>query len=201
MDKHHVRLQKVKAHVAESDATHDEKMNNRADKLVTQARETYLQEQEQEETTTSDGDGSNERNYRLMIAGSRHATPNMLEYARRVVAVAIKHRWTIVVGDNPQGVDAQVVTELNQLDYSDVIVVGIARQPRNGGVSSGQYIQIGTTYTERDQAMARSCDRGLFIWNGKSPGTLRGSRYMKGIGNKTVHLMEFPDEGRATEIS
>jgi predicted Rossmann-fold nucleotide-binding protein len=133
-----------------------------------------------------------ERNYRLYIAGSRHTSPNMLTYARRVVATAIERGWTIVVGDNHQGIDSEVVREASRLGYEDVIVVGIAGEPRNGGVSDGTYIRYGTTYADRDRAMARASDRGLFIWNGRSRGTRDAHAYMK-ARNKTVHLMDFSD--------
>ena len=45
----------------------------------------------------------------VLIAGSRDASAAMLDYARRVVRRAHQFRWTIVVGDNPQGVDMAVV--------------------------------------------------------------------------------------------
>ena len=41
----------------------------------------------------------------LMIAGSRYATREMLDYARRAVQRAHQLGWTILVGDNPKGVD------------------------------------------------------------------------------------------------
>ncbi len=131
-----------------------------------------------------------------MIAGSRVANDKMLDYARRCVSHAIDNGWTIVVGDNPKGVDQAVVEELNKLAYAHVIVVGIARNPRNGGVPTGRYIRYGNSYTERDQAMAKSSDRGIFIWSGDektSPGTKRGADYMKSLSNKKVDLMNFSE--------
>ncbi|MEO1163218.1 MAG: hypothetical protein AAFV98_05485 [Chloroflexota bacterium] len=100
---------------------------------------------------------------------------------------AIENNWTIVVGDNPQGVDNEVVKEARRLAYTDVIVVGIAAKPRNGGVPDGTYIRFGNSYSERDQAMARSSDRGIFIWNGTSSGTRTAYRYMRSL----QHLMDF----------
>lgn len=185
MQTHNVTFVKVKAHVAASDASPAEAMNNRADALVAEARANYDSDADCEDTTESA-----ERNYRLYIAGSRHANEPMLQYARSVVAKAIDNNWTIVVGDNPQGVDNAVVQEVNRQAYCDVIVVGIAHQPRNGGVSGGEYIQYGTRYRDRDRAMARASDRGLFIWNGQSPGTRQAYNYMKSC-ERTVHLMDF----------
>ena len=69
-----------------------------------------------------------------MIAWSRVVNDKMLDYAHRCVSHAIDNGWTMVVGDNPKGVDQAVVEELNKLAYAHVIVVGIARNPRNEGV-------------------------------------------------------------------
>lgn len=185
MEKHDITFVKVKAHVANSRASDAEKMNNRVDKLVAEARAAYQPEAVDERPK-----------YRLLIAGSRVANAKMLDYARRCVSHAIDNGWTIVVGDNPKGVDQAVVEELNTLAYAHVIVVGIARNPRNGGVHTGRYIRYGKSYTERDQAMAKSCNRGLFIWSGDmkvSPGTKRGADYMKSLSNKTVDLMNFSE--------
>lgn len=41
----------------------------------------------------------------VLIAGSRKATAEMLDYARRVVRRAHQRGFTIMVGDNPKGVD------------------------------------------------------------------------------------------------
>lgn len=183
MQEHDITFVKVKAHVAESKATDAEKMNNRVDGLVAEARAAYAPESVDDRAK-----------YRLLIAGSRVASHRMLDYARRCVSHAIDNGWTIVVGDNPKGIDHAVVQELNQLSYKHVIVVGIAKTPRNGGVQGGQYIQYGNTYTERDQGMARASDRGIFIWCGDeavSPGTKRGTDYMKLFSDKIVHLMDF----------
>ena len=136
------------------------------------------------ETTTTD------KSYRLMISGSRRANWNMLAYARRVVDRAIENNWQIVVGDNASGVDAEVVRECNLRHYSNVIVVGTAQKPRNGGVRGGRYIQRGSSYSERDQLMAKASNRMLGIWDGKSPGTQNAYQFAQSL-NKTAHLMSF----------
>jgi ribonuclease HI len=194
MQIHDVTFVKVKAHVAASEASVAEQMNNRADQLVAEARQQLKTASAADEPT----DDSTERNYRLYVAGSRYASSNMLEYARRVVARAIENSWTIVVGDNDQGIDNEIVREANRLDYSNVIVVGIAHQPRNGGVKGGRYIQYGNRYIDRDRAMARASDRGLFIWNGRSRGTRQAHAYMK-ARDKKVHLLDFSQTFDATQ--
>ena len=188
MQTHEVTFVKVKAHVTSSQASDAEMMNNRADALAAQVRDNDSPDADSDDSETPVT--APQRNYRLYIAGSRRASSNMLEYARRVVAKAIENGWTIVVGDNHRGVDNEVVREANRLDYSDVIVVGIARKPRNGGVSGGQYIRYGRRYLDRDRAMGRASDRGLFIWDGQSRGTPQAHAYMKAC-NKTVHLIDF----------
>jgi len=128
--------------------------------------------------------------YRLFIAGSRQATPAMLRIAYRAVQRAKENGWSILVGDNPRGVDAAVVRACDQLGV-DVTVIGITRRPRNGGShrSTSRYICYQTTsYTQRDRYLAGMGNRGLFIWNGASRGTKAAHDYMDTL-NKPVHLM------------
>jgi hypothetical protein len=49
----------------------------------------------------------------VLIAGSRYASSQMLNYARRVVRRAHGKGYTILVGDNPKGVDMAVVVFFN----------------------------------------------------------------------------------------
>ena len=81
------------------------------------------------------------QDYRVLIAGSRDATHQMLDYARRVVRRAHEKSYTVVVGDNPKGVDKAVVQECRRLQ-AKVIVCGIANFPRNGGCKHGEYIKV-----------------------------------------------------------
>src|SRR5579859_5254845 len=52
--------------------------------------------------------------YSLLICGSRIATPQMLELARRVVQRASELGWTILVGD-AAGIDAEVICACESL--------------------------------------------------------------------------------------
>ena len=169
----------------------------RLDTLVKQAREEHTEAQPDDaaqsdapKTDEPEAESPANKPYRLMVSGSRRASANMLEYARRVVAKAAEYGWQIVVGDNPDGVDAEIVKECNRRQYTNVVVVGIAKEPRNGGVTGSRYVQIGKSYSERDQLMAKASDRGLFIWDGKSPGTKKGYGFIRSLG-KTAHLMDF----------
>lgn len=135
----------------------------------------------------------------LMMAGSREANAAMLDYARRAVRRAYGLGYTILVGDNPKGVDLVVVRECRRLK-AKVIVFGVANFPRNGGC--GQYVKVETDlylsmkgmrlnrYTVRDRYIVDQSQIALFIWNGDSPGTKSGYDYAVSRG-KTAHLIQF----------
>ncbi len=140
----------------------------------------------------------------LMIAGSHYATREMLDYARRAVRRAHQLGWTVLVGDNPKGVDMAVVRECNRLK-TRVIVAGTANYPRNYGCMHGSYMKVERDiyrvthgdllngYTARDRWMVDNCQQALFIWNGKSPGTKAGYDYAIQRG-KRAHLITFTRE-------
>ncbi len=179
----------------------DNLIKKRVEELVQEARAEFTGQQAEKEAPIEKAQTeavqlqpeskapSDKTRYRLMIAGSRRASANMLEYARRVVARAEEQGWEIVVGDNPQGVDAEVVRECNRRGLC-ATVYGITSEPRNGGAAAGRYAQMGKNYSERDRLMAKATDRALFIHDGKSRGTLKGYRYAKTL-NRTAHLIDF----------
>ena len=141
----------------------------------------------------------------IMIAGSRYANREALDYARRVVRRVHQLGHTIVVGDNPKGVDMVVVQECRRLK-AKVLVVGVTNRPRNGGCSHGGYIKIERDtyraagghlydrYHVRDRWMVDNSQRGVFVWNGDSQGTKRGYDYMVSR-QKEAHLMTFALKG------
>lgn len=177
MDRHTLTVEWLKMDTSETGMAHKQQL-------------TALLEQAPQPTAQLETDAASTRPYRLLIAGSRHASDNMLRYVRHVVAKAIANGWTIVVGDNPEGVDCAVVEECNRLHRTDVIVVGIANQPRNGGVTGGRYFQRGLSYGDRDRQMALAADRGIYIWDGQSNGTYQGYRTMQDLG-KPADLINF----------
>lgn len=164
--------------------------NSEADKLAQAARSSEPQ-----------ADELPQPDCHLLIAGSRDATPEMLEYACRVVHRAHDKGYVIVVGDNPKGVDYAVVQECRRLQ-AKVIVCGIANFPRNGGCKHGEYIKVArdiyragkgrlfAAYHARDRYMADMSDIGIYLWNGWSKGTKAGADYMQSR-NKEVHIKEF----------
>lgn len=141
----------------------------------------------------------------VMLAGSRYSTHAALDYARRVVQRAHTLGWTVLVGDNPRGVDMTVVQECRRLK-AKVVVVGIAPYPRNGGCKHGSYIRAEQDvyrathnerldrYHARDRRMVDMCQRAVFIWNGDSSGTKAGYDYAV-LRGKEAHLVTFPVKG------
>jgi len=141
----------------------------------------------------------------IMIAGSRYANREALDYARRVVRRVHQLGHTIVVGDNPKGVDMAVVQECRRLK-AKVLVVGVTNRPRNGGCSHGSYVKIERDtyraagghlfdrYHVRDRWMVDNASRGVFIWNGDSKGTKSGYDYMVSR-QKEAHLITFAQKG------
>jgi hypothetical protein len=137
----------------------------------------------------------------VLIAGSREATPAMFDYARRAVRRAHERGFTVLVGDNPRGVDMAVVRECRRLK-TPVVVAGVANFPRNKGCKHGGYVKVArdtyrgangyllNCYTVQDRWMADTAHIGLFIWNGSSPGTKSAYDYMLSRG-KEAHLKSF----------
>ncbi|MEQ9030966.1 MAG: hypothetical protein RLP44_19785 [Aggregatilineales bacterium] len=145
----------------------------------------------------------------VLIAGSRYAKWEMLNYARKVVQRAHKMGYTVLVGDNPKGVDMAVIRECRRLEVK-VIVAGVSSFPRNGGCKHGQYVKVHcdtyrgakghllNRYTVRDRWMVDNATIGVFVWNGKSPGTKSGYEYMISRG-KDAHLINFVVAQQSTE--
>jgi ribonuclease HI len=141
----------------------------------------------------------------ILIAGSRYANREALDYARRVVRRVHQLGHTIVVGDNPKGVDMAVVQECRRLK-AKVLVVGVTNSPRNGGCPHGGYVKVEPDtyraaggqrldrYHVRDRWMVDNSARGMFIWNGDSKGTKAGYEYMVSR-QKEAHLVTFTSKG------
>ncbi len=103
--------------------------------------------------------------YRLLVTGSRHATPVMLKTAHKAVQRAYELGFAILVGDAP-GVDAAVIAECNRLgvQYACVCVAGKGRNAEARLVVNAPV----ASYTERDRWMVTRADRVLAIHNGRS---------------------------------
>ena len=125
------------------------------------------------------------RQFRLLIAGSRHTNANMLQTARQAVARAKANGWMVLVGDNPKGIDAAVIDACDAMGVN-VMVFGVTTQPRKGNQRPDSYWRVdtkfepdgdympGKAYTERDRYMIDLADRCFFIHDGLSRGTKTG---------------------------
>jgi ribonuclease HI len=179
--------------------------NTQADELAQSARLTQkpLVDAGSETAPTVPPQAVSEVN--ILIAGSRYANREALDYARRVVRRVHQLGHTIVVGDNPKGVDMAVVQECRRLK-AKVLVVGVTNSPRNGGCSHGGYVKVERDtyraagghlfdrYHVRDRWMVDNAQRGVFVWNGDSKGTKSGYEYMVSR-QKEAHLMTFALKG------
>jgi hypothetical protein len=123
----------------------------------------------------------------LLICGSRAATPEMIDYARRCVVRAKKRGYIVIVGD-AEGVDAAVMDECQRLDVPHIIVGGyskIRRRTKNGSL----YAHEGD-YLARDRHMVDQCNIAIGVWNGVSRGTKYTIDYAKRM-QKEAHLVNF----------
>lgn len=133
--------------------------------------------------------------YTLYIAGSRYFRSSrnradMTRYVQRAVDRAIEHGWHIIAGDNPLGVNDAVIQHCAARDYPHLTVVGITKSPRNRRTLRTAYRAIipetkpsgrnacRIAYRVRDACMGNCANRGLFIWNRRSPGTKAAYEYM-----------------------
>lgn len=110
---------------------------------------------------------------KLLISGSRKATHDMLEYARRCVQRADVMQWTIIVGD-AEGIDRAVMWEAHRLGV-ECIVYGayghLGREARRR-TPSCEVIVCDGDYLARDAVMAQVADKCIAVWNGSSRGTM-----------------------------
>ncbi|MCC7451065.1 MAG: hypothetical protein IT324_26865 [Anaerolineae bacterium] len=147
------------------------------------------------------------RQYRLLIAGSRHASPAMLATANQAVMRAKANGWCVLVGD-AEGIDSAVIVACNQQQVN-YICFGIAAKPRSIAFSSvrdggtGRYIRVAAKkpydYATRDCHMADLADRGLFLWNSDSKGTKAVHDYMQSL-HKPVDLLTFGTKGQTPSL-
>lgn len=131
--------------------------------------------------------------YRLLITGSRNATPAMLRMAYSAVEHAKANGWHIIVGD-ADGIDKQVIDACCQLDMPFAIY-GITSSPRNlcCGHHIFNYQRMPGDYLARDRTMAHLCNRVFAIWNGTSRGTKYTYDYVRNLG-KPGDIRRFAKE-------
>jgi hypothetical protein len=128
---------------------------------------------------------------KLLICGSRQATPEMLRLAYNAVLRAKTLGWEIVVGD-ADGVDKQVLYACcwNEVPFH---IYGCSPAPRHSCCTkhaTENYTAVSGKYFARDRHMCKIADRCLAIWNGSSRGTKYTFDHMKGLG-KQADLRTF----------
>ena len=107
---------------------------------------------------------------KLMITGSRHTNPRLLQLAHKAVVRAKANGWEILVGD-AHGVDFQVIQSADHLEVP-ITVMGANNSLRHK-TSFGENITVSGNYRERDNELLRQADVVLALWNGVSKGTIR----------------------------
>lgn len=119
---------------------------------------------------------------KMLITGSRDATPAMLEKARWLVRRAKAKGDEIVVGD-ADGVDLAVMIECHKLGVKHQVwgAYGRMRHWTETGASNC----IEGDYPARDRKMAQLCDECTGVWNGISRGTRLTMEAAKRLGKPT----------------
>lgn len=137
----------------------------------------------------------------FLISGSRKATPGMLRHARAVVRRCLDHQYTVVVGDNPEGIDRAVIEFCDKLGMDPAIfTVGETNRARLAIAKKRIPGNIGTKedFHNRDQIMCDLADMGYFIWDNQSPGTKAAWDYFTQLPGKKGWLVQFEGEKHFT---
>jgi hypothetical protein len=123
---------------------------------------------------------------KLLIAGSRAASPQMLKYAHACVLRAKAQNWHVLVGD-AYGIDEAVVRACEQ-ERVPYTAYGVQVRARN---RAKYYSNTGlVSFTARDEYMVTLADKVMAIWNGASKGTLHVYQMARQAG-KTAWLMHY----------
>lgn len=110
---------------------------------------------------------------KVLISGSRRATPAMLAHARQwVIRLSGWTDYSLVCGD-AEGIDATAIQAALDIGLP-FDCYGITPVSRGRVVPDEHYHYLShlTTYPDRDRYMAGLADYGIFIWNGWSSGTI-----------------------------
>lgn len=139
---------------------------------------------------------------KLMICGSRHTTPAMLNETVRIIKELVgRSKVEILVGD-ADGVDKLVVQGC--INYSMPFKVYYVERigPRNPNnehlpVASVAVKATGTnkqTFIQRDDVMLNDCDIMVGIWDGKSKGTKRNYDQAVRLGKQAWLMQDVHDK-------
>jgi hypothetical protein len=132
---------------------------------------------------------------RVLITGSREASPAMLAKVEAVVLWVKRQGYTLLVGDAP-GVDAHVRVCAEALAVPTTVYGAFGRL-RGRRRSQEQVVVVAKGYAVRDRLMAQACDLCIAVWNGLSRGTRSTFEYARRLGKRVVgfcrnfHLRPF----------
>ena len=119
-----------------------------------------------------------ERRAKVFIAGSRRLSRLSGEVLRQIDNV-LNEGCTVLIGD-ANGVDKAVQSYLSAKQYPEVVVFCVEGKWRNNvgnwpvkSIEAADVSQEDSDYfSAKDRVMARECEYGFLIWDGRSPGTL-----------------------------
>ena len=126
------------------------------------------------------------KKHKLFISGSRSIKSLPVEITQwLLVHVINKNDWEIIVGDC-YGVDSVIQDTLFNYGFMNVTVYHINKYPRYYIPKFKKKKIEGTTYTAKDVAMAKDCDQGLILWDGKSKGSKNNKIKLTHLGKKVA---------------
>ncbi len=121
---------------------------------------------------------------KVLITGSRQATPAMLAKVEEVVLWVKWQGSVLLVGDAP-GVDAHVRVCAEALSVPTT-VYGAYGRLRGRRRRHEQVVVVPEAYVVRDRLMAQACDLCVAIWNGRSRGTRSTFESARRLGKRVV---------------
>ena len=121
---------------------------------------------------------------KVLITGSRQATPAMLAKVEAVVRWVKRQGYVLLVGD-ATGVDAHVRLCAEALSVPTT-VFGAYGRLRDRYHSQEQVVVVPEGYAVRDRLMAQACDLCVAVWNGRSRGTRATFEYARRLGKRVV---------------
>ena len=130
---------------------------------------------------------------KVLITGSRQATPAMLAKVEDVVLWVKRQGYALLVGDAP-GVDAHARMCADALGVSTT-VFGAYGRLRGRRRAHEAVIVIPEDDRVRDRLMAQRCDLCVAVWNGRSRGTKSTFEHAHRLGTRVV-VQAFGATGR-----
>jgi SLOG cluster4 family len=121
---------------------------------------------------------------KVLITGSRQATPAILAKVEEVVLWVKRQGYALLVGDAP-GVDAHVRVCAEALSVPTTVYGAYCRL-RGRRRSHEQVVVVLEAYAVRDRLMVQACDLCVAVWNGRSRGTSATFEFARRLGKHVV---------------